>query len=215
MMVIRLPLFIDHHTKYLHIVALALSAWLLYGITNHLPPLVTPRVLPFTPFEQALPLLPWTIWPYLTCFVIMVLIAMDVREMENLQRLVYAFLILQLIANFTFLVYPVSLPRDLFPVPDYVNPATKQLFEWARTVDTEKNCLPSLHVADCCLVSLVYLRENRFKFVLALAWVILVSFSTLGTKQHYLWDIIGGIAAAIIVFALVFNQRVVVARAIR
>jgi membrane-associated phospholipid phosphatase len=214
-MVIRLPLFIDHRTKYLHILALALSAWMLYGITNHLPSLVPPTVLPFTSFEQALPLLPWTIWPYLTCFAIMVLIAMDVREMENLQRLVYAFLMLQLIANFTFLVYPVSLPRDLFPVPDSVNPATKLLFEWARMVDTEKNCLPSLHVADCCLVSLVYLRENRFKFALAFAWVMLVSFSTLGTKQHYLWDIIAGISAAVIVYTLVFNQRVVLTRGAR
>lgn len=207
-MTMRLPLFITHRSKYLYVLAIALSAWLLYGTTNHLPSLVTPTVLEFTPLEKALPLLPWTIWPYLTCYFVVILIALDVRDMENLQRLTYAFVMLQLITNLVFLVYPVSLPRELFPIPAHVDPVTRWLFEWARMVDTEKNCLPSLHVADCCLVTLVYLRENRFKFLLASTWLVLVSFSTLGTKQHYLWDVLGGVVVAILVYSLAFSPRV-------
>jgi len=38
----------------------------------------------------------------------------------------------------------------------------------------------------------------------------LVSFSTLGTKQHYLWDVIGGIAIAVVIFTLAFSRYVVI-----
>ncbi|HXA13836.1 MAG TPA: phosphatase PAP2 family protein, partial [Opitutaceae bacterium] len=104
-------------------------------------------------------------------------------------------------------------PRYLFPLPANIGPVEKWIFDYMRTVDSPVNCLPSLHVADCCLISLVYLKENRVKFVFASLWVALVSFSTLGTKQHYLWDVISGIALAIALYSLAFNRRFLVLKA--
>jgi membrane-associated phospholipid phosphatase len=188
--------------------AVALSAWALYAFTNHLPPLVTSTVLSYTPFEKALPLLPWAIWPYLTCYFVIVFMALDLRDIENFQRLLYGFMALQLIANFVFVVCPVSLPRDRYPIPADAGQMTRQLFEWTRLIDTDRNCLPSLHVANCWLISLVYLRENRTKILLVLPWLALVSFSTLGTKQHYLWDILAGATIATLVYVVAYSQRV-------
>jgi membrane-associated phospholipid phosphatase len=205
---IRIPLFVNRRNRYGYLLMMALSAWLLYSITNHLPPLVTPTVYTFTPIEKALPLLPWSIWPYLTCYFVMFFLAVSLRDMENLQRMLYAFVIVQVLANFAFLVYPVLLPRDLYPIPADADPVARWLLNWTRHVDTDKNCQPSLHIANCWLVSLVYLREKRRNFLPVGSWLVLLSFSTLATKQHYLWDVLGGITVAVIVYALAFSNRV-------
>lgn len=207
-MPIRLPLFADHRTKYLYGLLVAAGTYLLYTITNHLE-LVPAAALPLTPFERGLPLLPWTIWPYLTSFFFMAYIFFDVRNLENLHRLTYAFLALQLICNLIFIFFPVSLPRDLYPVPVDVGPITRWMLDYVRNVDTTRNCVPSLHVANSALISLVYWREHRRKFVLAALWVALICFSTLGTKQHYLWDVISGVGLAVILYALAFSPRIV------
>ncbi|HSY54712.1 MAG TPA: phosphatase PAP2 family protein [Opitutaceae bacterium] len=206
---IRLPLLATHRTKYIWGVFISIFCYGAYTITNHLT-LFTPTVLPFTAFEKALPILPWTMWPYLTSFFFMVIVFFDVRNLENLSRLAYAFLTLQVVANLIFIFFPVSIPRDLYPLPADIGPVEKWMFNYIRTVDSTINCLPSLHVADCCLIGLVYLKENRGKFVFAMLWVALVSFSTLGTKQHYLWDVIGGIVIAIVIFALAFSRYLVI-----
>ncbi len=204
---LRLPQFASHRTKYLWGVVVAFVTYLLYNVTNHFHPFEA-TVLPLTPFEEALPLVPWTIWPYLTSFLVMVYIFFDVRELDHLHRLAYAFLALQLVSNVIFVFWPVSLPRELYPVPDDVDPVTRWLFGYVRAVDTTRNCLPSLHVANCTLISLVYVKEKQpLKLVLACAWLLLVSFSTLGTKQHYLWDVVGGFALAALLFRLAFDPR--------
>jgi len=208
MISIQIPLFVNRRNRYLYLLVMALSAWLLYAITNRLPPLVTPTMYTFTPIEMALPLLPWSIWPYLTCYFVMFFLALSLRDMGNLQRMLCAFVIVQVLANFVFLVYPVLLPRDLYPIPADAGRVTRWLFNWTRHVDADKNCQPSLHIANCCLVSLVYLRENRRRFLLVGSWLALLSFSTLATKQHYLWDVLGGVAVAVIVYALAFSDRV-------
>lgn len=205
---LRLPQFATHRTKYLWGVVVAFLTYLLYNLTNHFL-LFEATVLPFMPFEEALPVLPWTIWPYLTSFLVMVYIFFDVRDLDHLHRLTYAFLALQLVSNLTFVLFPVTMPpRELFPVPDDVGPVTGWLFAYTRAVDTTRNCLPSLHVANCTLISLVYVKERRpWKLLLAVAWLLLVSFSTLGTKQHYFWDVLGGFAVALVLFRMAFDRR--------
>lgn len=205
-MPIRLPLFATHRTKYLVGIAVATLTYLLYNLTNHLE-LFPARYLPLTSFEKALPVLPWTIWPYLSSFFVMAYIFFDVRDLSHLHRLFYAFIALQIICNLIFVFFPVNVPRDLYPVPDHVGPMTRWLFDYTRSVDSLRNTIPSLHVANSFLITLVYLKENRLKFVVAFVWVLLISFSTLGTKQHYLWDVISGLALAAVLFYLAFNSK--------
>jgi membrane-associated phospholipid phosphatase len=130
-----------------------------------------------------------------------------VKDLENLHRLTYAFFALQIVSNLVFVLYPVAIPRELYPIPDNLDPATSWLLHLIRNVDSVRNCLPSLHVGNCCLAGLVYWKENRRKFIFSGPWILLVSFSTLGTKQHYLWDVIAGLALATTLFCLAFNRR--------
>ncbi len=206
-MPIRLPLFANHRTKYVYGLIIATGTYLFYTTTNQLE-LFPAGTLPLTRFEQDLPLLPWTIWPYLPSFFFMACIFFDVRSLENLHRLAYAFLALQLICNLIFIFFPVSVPRDLYPVPEDVGPITRWMFDYVRAVDTTRNTIPSLHVANSMLISLVYLREHRGKFMLAALWVAVIGFSTLGTKQHYLWDVLSGMALAVVLYALAFSPRI-------
>jgi membrane-associated phospholipid phosphatase len=208
MISIQLRLFVNRRNRYLYLLVMALSAWLLYAITNHLPPLVTPTVYTFTPIEKALPLLPWSIWPYLTCYFVMFFLALSLRNMGNLQRMLYAFVILQVVANVVFMVYTMFIPPDIYPIPADAGRVARGLFNWTRHVDADKNCQPSLHIANCWLVSFAYLRENRRKSLLVGSWLVLLSFSTLATKQHYLWDVLGGVTIAVVVYAVAFSSRV-------
>ena len=93
-MPIRLPMFANHRTKYLYGLVIAAGTYVCYTATNQLE-LFPAGTLPLTHFEQELPVLPWTIWPYLTSFFFMAWIFFDVRGLENLHRLAYAFLALQ------------------------------------------------------------------------------------------------------------------------
>jgi membrane-associated phospholipid phosphatase len=62
--------------------------------------------------------------------------------------------------------------------------------------DVRYNCLPSLHVAQCFIAATVCHRVHRGVGRAAFVWASLVAVSTLFTKQHYLLDVIGGMALA-------------------
>ena len=68
--------------------------------------------------------------------------------------------------------------------------------ELAYESDIRYNCFPSLHVAQCFIAALVCHRVHRGVGAVAGAWAGLVALSTLFTKQHYVLDVVGGVALA-------------------
>jgi membrane-associated phospholipid phosphatase len=103
-----------------------------------------------------------------------------------------------------FLVFPVEI--------DLRGPIQSQLqdgdfwhpfYVFMHSVDTPWNSWPSLHVVQSTQVVLVlrywYPSETRktqiLQWALLFAWAMLI-LSTMFTKQHYLWDVITGLAYA-------------------
>jgi membrane-associated phospholipid phosphatase len=76
---------------------------------------------------------------------------------------------------------------------------------FVRGVDAATSCVPSLHVADSMLAAFLMRRERPKLFPWLMTWAVAIAVSTLTTKQHYLVDVLTGIALALVA-ALTFQR---------
>ncbi len=168
----------------------------LYLIPNHYP-LFQPVQLPLTFADSAIPFVPETIWIYLSEYPLLISAFVITRNPEALQRYLKSTLFLLAISALIFTLFPTSYPREWFPLPAGLDPGSRFLFELQRSGDSPLNCFPSLHVGSV-LTSVLLLRERPRAFVIFFIWAILICLSTLTTKQHYIWDVIGGAALTLL-----------------
>jgi len=167
----------------------------LYLIPNHYP-ILTPLILPMTPVDRWVPFIPVSIWIYLSEYLLVFSAYFLVKHPETTRRYLKGTLALLMVSALVFVVFPTTYPRDLFPIPDGVDSMTRFLLELQRAGDTPNNCFPSLHVATVIMAALTLKGHSRW-FLAYLLWAILISISTLTTKQHYSWDVFGGAGLAV------------------
>ena len=148
--------------------------------------------LPMPEFEKNITFIPWTIWIYIVLYPIYLVWSLySYTRLDDMNRTLYGFVLLTLLSCAFFLVFPVTYPRELYPL-GIGNDLTTLIFRGMRSVDKPSNCLPSLHVGICYLFALGFYRENQRKFSVAMFISTLVALSTLTTKQHYIFDIVAG-----------------------
>lgn len=201
-----LPLFMSEGKRIPIGVALWIVATCLYMLPNHFPAL-EPVQLPLWAIDRRIPFLPHLVWVYVSEYLFFIVIYLSVREMRNLSRFIYGFLSLQVFSVIIFWLLPTTYPRDLFPLPANLDPVTHAVFTLLRKADAPTNCCPSLHVSSVYLSALIFLHEQRKKLPFYLGWATAISLSTLATKQHYLVDVLAGMALALI-FYWIFNHRI-------
>jgi membrane-associated phospholipid phosphatase len=181
-------------------------ASLLYVLSNRFH-FSEPRLLPMTAWDQGIPFLPHTIWIYISEYVYFVLIYCLCRDTLNLNKYLYSFFALQTVSVLIFLLWPTTYPRELYPIPEGLGFWTHLAWTTLRAGDTAANCCPSLHVSSVLLCGMLFITEQRNKLPFFLSWGILISLSTLTTKQHYIIDVVTGLAMACI-FHWIFYRRV-------
>lgn len=186
-----LPLFLTTKLKYPVGALLFLSAFFMYYFTNH-HPIFTPRELPLTPIDDAIPFIPWTVLIYVSEYFFFTTVYLVCRDMENVNKYIYSFFATQGVSCLVFLLWPTIFPRDLYPIPDGTHPLVDGVFQWLREQDAPTNCFPSLHVSTVYLSAYIFLDEQREKFPFFIVWATLIALSTLPTKQHYFIDIMAG-----------------------
>lgn len=201
-----LPIFLTSKNKYFLSILWVIIGATLYLTTNHFP-IYPPRTLPMTWLDLAIPFLPWTVWVYNTEFFLFFSAYILSKDRLNANRYLYSFLTLQIISVTIFLLWPTTYPRHLFPLPEGVDSVTRSFFANFRDVDAPTNCLPSMHVASVFISAFLFIDEQRKKLPFFFWWAVLISFSTLTTKQHYVADVVAGFALASLVW--VFYHRVV------
>lgn len=201
-----LPLIVTRRNKITAGALLWLFASAVYLTSNHFP-IFEPQFLLMTPIDLAVPFIPNTLWIYISEYVFFVIIYLLCRDEENLNRYVYSFFALQTTSVLIFWLWPTTFPREAFPLPDDLNAATYFVFSNLRELDSPNNCFPSLHVSSVFLTSFIFLNEQKKKFPFFFCWAAAIAFSTLTTKQHYFVDVLGGLAMAIIFYAL-FHRMV-------
>jgi membrane-associated phospholipid phosphatase len=201
-----LPLFLTRQNKYISVVLMLAFAGGVYLLSNHFP-LTTPRYLPMSWIDQAIPLVPWTVWIYISETFLFFTAYFLFKDMTNANKYIYSFLGLQLVSVAIFWFWPTTYPRAEYPLPSDLDALTFYVFNGLRNLDSPGNCCPSLHVSSCYLTSFIFLDEQKEKFPIFFCWATAVAVTTLTTKQHYIIDIATGFLMAVI-FYYIFHRFV-------
>jgi hypothetical protein len=159
---------------------------------NHVP-LGPSHTLPMTAIDGWIPLWPWTVWPYLALVASEVVLPLFVRRREVFRRLLVAYALAMTTAFSFYLFWPTSYPRGSAPTDASWHSAA---YRWLVAVDRPECCFPSGHIIVPALGCWALWRDGRRCGTWLLAAFALCAPSVLTTKQHYLWDVFGGLAVA-------------------
>lgn len=198
--------FVTEENKYkIFIFAVAFTLGVYCFLNNYL--FFPPHTLPFAYLDQAIPFIPEMIWFYVSMYFMMVVVFLQIKNIEVLNRAFYAYFYLQISAFIVFFLYPIGYPREQFPLIQEVDAGTKFLVTFIRNSDAPYNCFPSLHVGSSFLCSLILWHEHKLKSGIAFFWTALVTFSTMATKQHYMVDAVGGVIFAFANYYVFFRWK--------
>jgi membrane-associated phospholipid phosphatase len=158
---------------------------------------------PELPIDHAIQVEPVWMLVYGSFFLFAFLPVFVVRGAELTRRVLWSYILVELLAFIGFLVYPTVLPRPTISEAGF--------FPWTLgliyDIDPPRNCFPSLHVAWAFVAAFSCYRVHRGVGLAAMSWAGLIGVSTLYTKQHYLVDVIGGIAIACVAYALLLHRH--------
>jgi len=150
------------------------------------------RFLPLTAIDRAVPFMPWTGWIYATVFPFPLLAAVFVRDDRGIRTMLAAFIAAAAVCLAVFLACPTAYPRPELAGGGLIAWPLEMIYR----LDLPRNCLPSEHVTTAFLTAFA-VRHSRPKLGAAcLVWAVLISVSTLTTKQHYFWDVAAGVLLA-------------------
>jgi hypothetical protein len=170
-----------------------------YGFFYVLPnlrPLYLPFVLPLTSFEKNTPLIPWTILVYTSDYFLVGSVALLLTDPETFQRFARRAMLILFASGIFFWLLPTQYLRPSLPNPSNL---AEHLLKWVWFIDAPTNCFPSLHVGFTTLAVGSIWPKLRFFYGV---WALAVFASVVTTKQHYLWDIAGGVLIAWLCSAL-------------
>jgi len=168
----------------------------LYLLTNRLT-LNSAHFLRLSIVDVRTPFLPWTGWIYISVYIFPLSVGLMCNRDADVKPMVLSFIALSTICTACYIFFPTTFPRP---------PLTDGGQDWAiklvRLLDTPANCMPSQHVALGFLSAFFVQRYNRKLGNWALILGVLISISTLTTKQHYLWDVVAGYFLSRIIYSV-------------
>jgi len=148
--------------------------------------------------EQNIPVIPISIIVYVSCFILVFLPYFFVKDKKKFLNMAGSYLLVLVIAYTVFLIFPVKAVRPEIIGTTFFQQAMNLMY----VLDGPYNMFPSLHVALSFLAAF-WINSEKNKFgKIAILWAILISLSTLTTKQHTSADILGGLAVSLLAYAL-------------
>lgn len=159
----------------------------IYQLTNrwHWRP---PVELPLTWIDRAIPVVGWTVWPYLLlagCIVLPLL----VKDRAVFRRAMAGLACGYSVNLLVFAIWPTMLPRG-----DWQTGWHEAGFAWLHSVDSPANCFPSGHItAPFVAFHALATDRPRWRTWLWIVFVLLCP-TILTTGQHYFVDLVGGLA---------------------
>jgi hypothetical protein len=166
-------------------------------------------VLSVSALDRAIPFVPWTVWLYGTITWVCLGVWLTLPSRADGARLFVTIAIAAMTCSMVFVLFPTSFPRELYPLGALDDPSLRELAR-LRAADSPSNCLPSLHVALAWGIALTWARSFPARpgaWVAAIAWALIISVTTITTKQHFVIDVPTG--AAVGVFAWWAARRLV------
>jgi membrane-associated phospholipid phosphatase len=149
--------------------------------------------------DEAIPFLSVFVIPYLLfIFVLFLPFAMAFRDKKRFLALSASFLFASVVCNIVYVLFqttalrPEVLPSTIFD----------ELVLFVYAIDKPLNLFPSGHVTFSVLSTLCLTRINKKLAYAILPVTILIVLSTLFIKQHYVPDVLGGLALAFLSFQI-------------
>jgi membrane-associated phospholipid phosphatase len=153
------------------------------------------------PIDRAIPLYPPAVVPYLLADVLFIgfpiWAALRIKPQE-FEAYTVSILLAILVSYIVYLTLPTAVSRPEVTSTDFFSSVISRLYQ----VDQSYNAAPSGHTYYT-IISFLYLSRWKPKF--KLVWGIiaaLILLSTLFTRQHYVLDIVAGLALAILAYAV-------------
>jgi hypothetical protein len=190
-----------------------------YMISNNIAFLYlsdTFETFPESPWDRQIPVIPWMIFPYAGLYffypgVLALTPNTDKGRMELLstQQMMVT---ITLTCVCIFMILPAEI--DMRDEIDWavMTDAEASMFHFIHEGDHPWNAWPSLHVIHSYLLARVmtmwcrtdYVKSIFSKPFLVILWTewILLVFSTMATKQHYIFDAVSGLIVALTMFKL-------------
>lgn len=173
----------------------------LYGIANRLNGAQGSTFVFQLPIDDQIPFVPIFILPYVAWYFyitgVLLWLVFKKRTGQLLYQQILAVCLAETIAFVVFLVFPTYMPRPDVVGQDLFSAMVRLIYR----SDFPYNCFPSMHVCLAALsgYALDLAGPKHLVFRLAnLLLVVLITLSTVLTKQHMTPDIIGGLLLAVI-----------------
>jgi membrane-associated phospholipid phosphatase len=191
--------------RYVVIMLLCYAGWVaLYYTTAWIGAVRGPVFDPSLPVDAVFPVVPWTFFIYLLAYVIVLGLFVIRRNAEFLNLAFSSFMLMNLTAFVLFALFPAQGPARDFAADG------GGIIGLVHLVDSRFNAFPSLHVANPWLVAFLAVKERKISplSMLFLAIALSISISTMLVRQHYLLDVLGGFALAVLTSAIMFRRGV-------
>lgn len=181
------------------LILFGLAYGLLYVIPNFFS--TSPaQELPLLWIDKFIPLIPWTFLIYTSdylVFLIAILIINDQHQYNSFARMMFGVL---LICGMFFYGYPTIYPRPVYEAQS--NWVIGSLMSFVSIADSPRNCFPSMHVGLTSVATWSMRHKGPKVLACFTLWSIAIFVSTLTTKQHYFYDIVGGLGVMTLIASL-------------
>ena len=155
------------------------------------------------PIDHRIPFRPEWVFVYLTVYFVFILPFFYLEDRKALIAMDLSQFIALALSYTMFIYLPVAFDRPMVEVVDF---ATWTL-DIVQGQDPPWNCFPSTHCIACTIASLALMKYNRKVGWWVLGSTIFICASTMYTKQHFVLDVVAGVALGAAIFYLV--RRVV------
>lgn len=164
--------------------------------------LFTPVQMDRTWLDDWVPLSPIWIWFYVGCYFFVAWIFLTAKSQKNAKCIFWSLLLAAAFSSFIFWVFPTVIDRGRYPLLE--GGISTIMLGWIRAADNSVNCFPSMHVAMTVIACYGFYRDSKRTLPVALLIGFGVCISTLATKQHYFYDVLGGLVVGL--FAWLWMQ---------
>ena len=178
----------NHAFNFCFLIAWTLATYVLPNKIVWLPP----REVGLTFIDSLIPLNSHWIWVYISYYPFIFLPFLLSPNLKSRKILFSSFVFATGVAFFLFFLFPTTISRELYPL--YVTNWSDSILYLIRSSDESTNCIPSMHVASSLIAALTFCYEGKKRGTLALFWFLMISYSTMATKQHYFYDFVTGAA---------------------
>jgi membrane-associated phospholipid phosphatase len=134
-------------------------------------------------------------------FFFLILVSILFTKADISRQCAMAIILNSVAAGIVFILFPTKMPDSVYQIEPGIS---RGILEFIRNDDRNLNCFPSMHISNA-FTAVYFLNTGRSRLIKCIFWVWfgLIAYSVISTKQHCVYDILGGILLAVVNVAIV------------